>query len=95
MKFIIRNNENATKGWKVISNILINWIFMPLFIIQGFARWKIGNKEIFHESFVYKLYTYIGGTAVLISIALNFIHWLNPKWFEYDIRKKWQFLYYF
>ncbi len=83
MKFIIRNNENARKEWKLISNVLFNWIFMPLFLIQGFVKWKFADKDKFHESLMYELYIYVGGIAVVISILLNFVHWIKPKWFEH------------
>ena len=83
MKFRLRYNENATKEWKLISNILMNWIFIPLFLIQGLARIISGdNKEKFYDSFIYQTFLYVGGTAVCISIILNIIHWLKPKWFE-------------
>jgi hypothetical protein len=83
MKFRIRYNENARKEWKLISNILMNWIFVPLFLIQGLARLISGNdKEIFYDSFVYQIFLYVGGSALCLSILLNIIHWLKPKWFE-------------
>ena len=83
MAFRIRDNEKATKRWKLISNVLFNWIFIPLFLIQGLTKIILGgDKEKFHSSFIYNLFIVVGGTALLVSITLNIIHWLKPKWFE-------------
>lgn len=81
-KFIIRTNPAAKKEWRLISSILINWIFLPLFIIRGLARLGFASRQEYSESLIYNIYVYVGLPAALLSVLLNIIHWLKPSWFQ-------------
>lgn len=81
MAFWIKNNEKAKKEWKVISNILY-YTFLGLFAIRIFVKLISSDKIGFDKSLVNNLWLWVGGTALIISLLLNLIHWLKPKWFE-------------
>lgn len=81
MTFRIRDNENVSKKWKIISNILFNWIFLPAFIMHGLLH-LILDKEKYYNSLYGTIFLFVAVGAMVVSLTLNITYWLKPKWFE-------------
>ncbi len=80
MKFFIRHNKNAKKGWKTFSKLLFNAFYILLALNVFLKLTKSEYKSSNYYNFISWFILSIG----LLGVALDLIHWLKPKWFEVE-----------